>query len=320
VLKSPARLGDQRLVIVSILVCIPLGFSSASRHIRVHVLTWRCRYEGMVFLFSLALVLGLVAPGAGSSCPRTTTWCTRCRRSIRSRDRSPSRPVRVLHDPRGHVRQVRHAGEQERRADLRSDASSDVVEHFRPAADLVGNARHPVGSTKMQVKDGRYLVLPALKNQPGTPPPWNHYKCYDAWDRRWTSRWCCKTSLGADAGRDEPQALLQPVEKIMPDGSPTHPLPGGASGVLRAPAAAADGGTGDGVRPVRYVGRIPSRAVLAVSAAVKLQAVPNQPESWGRLSPCTANELIRRREKRRSISDRLFFAGLRRRGYARIVH
>ncbi len=36
------------------------------------------------------------------------------------------------------------------------------------------------GVQRWQVKDGRYLVLPALKNEPTMPPPWNHYKCYDA--------------------------------------------------------------------------------------------------------------------------------------------
>lgn len=30
------------------------------------------------------------------------------------------------------------------------------------------------------VGDGRYLVNPALKNEPGQPPPWNHYECYEA--------------------------------------------------------------------------------------------------------------------------------------------
>ena len=36
------------------------------------------------------------------------------------------------------------------------------------------------GDQVWQVKDGRYLLLPALKNTPGTPPLANHYKCYDA--------------------------------------------------------------------------------------------------------------------------------------------
>lgn len=36
------------------------------------------------------------------------------------------------------------------------------------------------GEQVWQVKDGRYLLNPALKNTPGTPPTANHYKCYDA--------------------------------------------------------------------------------------------------------------------------------------------
>jgi hypothetical protein len=36
------------------------------------------------------------------------------------------------------------------------------------------------GHQTWDVGDGRYLVLPALKDQPGDIPLWNHYKCYDA--------------------------------------------------------------------------------------------------------------------------------------------
>lgn len=37
------------------------------------------------------------------------------------------------------------------------------------------------GEQTWYVGDGRYLVLPAFKNQPGDDYPyWNHYKCYDA--------------------------------------------------------------------------------------------------------------------------------------------
>lgn len=35
------------------------------------------------------------------------------------------------------------------------------------------------GPQMFMVKDGRYLVLPALKDQFGPPPVANHYKCYD---------------------------------------------------------------------------------------------------------------------------------------------
>ena len=36
------------------------------------------------------------------------------------------------------------------------------------------------GTQTWYVTHGRYLVLPALKDEPGDPPPWNHYKCYNA--------------------------------------------------------------------------------------------------------------------------------------------
>jgi hypothetical protein len=36
------------------------------------------------------------------------------------------------------------------------------------------------GHQEWEVTDGRYLILPALKDEPGQIPLWNHYKCYDA--------------------------------------------------------------------------------------------------------------------------------------------
>lgn len=36
------------------------------------------------------------------------------------------------------------------------------------------------GHQNWNVGNGRYLILPALKDMPGAIPPWNHYKCYDA--------------------------------------------------------------------------------------------------------------------------------------------
>jgi hypothetical protein len=36
------------------------------------------------------------------------------------------------------------------------------------------------GHQTWDVGNGRYLVLPALKDQPGDIPFWNHYKCYEA--------------------------------------------------------------------------------------------------------------------------------------------
>lgn len=49
-----------------------------------------------------------------------------------------------------------------------------------PQSIWITTIENQFGNAIWQVKDGRYLVLPALKNQPGMPPPWNHYKCYDA--------------------------------------------------------------------------------------------------------------------------------------------
>ena len=34
------------------------------------------------------------------------------------------------------------------------------------------------GDQTLYVKDAQYLLNPALKNQSGSPPPFNHYKCY----------------------------------------------------------------------------------------------------------------------------------------------
>jgi hypothetical protein len=51
---------------------------------------------------------------------------------------------------------------------------------FDPQSIWWTTINNQFGEQLWQVKDGRYLLLPALKNMPGPPPTANHYKCYDA--------------------------------------------------------------------------------------------------------------------------------------------
>jgi hypothetical protein len=49
-----------------------------------------------------------------------------------------------------------------------------------PGEDRLVGLVNQFGRQDWVVGDGRYLVLPAHKNMPGWPEPWNHYKCYEA--------------------------------------------------------------------------------------------------------------------------------------------
>ncbi|UCG53504.1 MAG: hypothetical protein JSW58_08100 [Candidatus Latescibacterota bacterium] len=51
---------------------------------------------------------------------------------------------------------------------------------YDPQSSWWTTINNQFGEQTWEVKDGRYLVLPALKDTPGTPPLFNHYKCYDA--------------------------------------------------------------------------------------------------------------------------------------------
>lgn len=61
----------------------------------------------------------------------------------------------------------------------------DVVHHTwwkidDPQSAWQTSIENQFGVQNWMVKNGRYLLLPALKNTPGTPPIANHYKCYEA--------------------------------------------------------------------------------------------------------------------------------------------
>ena len=53
-------------------------------------------------------------------------------------------------------------------------------EFYQPQSVWWTTILNQFGEQYWQVKDSRYLLLPALKNTPGAPPVANHYKCYDA--------------------------------------------------------------------------------------------------------------------------------------------
>jgi hypothetical protein len=141
------------------------------------------------------------------------------------------------------------------------------------------------GQQRWQVKDGRYLVLPAFKNQPGTLPPWNHYKCYDAWGPDMNIPVLLHDQFGTrQLVATKPKLFCNPVEKIMPDGirypiiyPETHlacyelqpPQP------LGIPAIAFDQ---FGMWDMMLL-----EPCWLCLPTIKLQAVPNQPESWGKI-------------------------------------
>lgn len=49
-----------------------------------------------------------------------------------------------------------------------------------PQANKAVGLLNQFGHQNWNVGDGRYLILPALKDELGPIPVWNHYKCYDA--------------------------------------------------------------------------------------------------------------------------------------------
>lgn len=51
---------------------------------------------------------------------------------------------------------------------------------FNPQPEWLVALDNQFGRQDWTVTDGRYLVVPARKDVPGPPPPFNHYECYDA--------------------------------------------------------------------------------------------------------------------------------------------
>jgi hypothetical protein len=140
------------------------------------------------------------------------------------------------------------------------------------------------GQQRWQVKDGRYLVLPAFKNQPGTPPLWNHYKCYDAVGPAMDITVILADQFGVHQMiATNPVFFCNPVEKIVngvqyPIMDPhTHlacyelqpPMPLGANAM-----AFDQFGMWDMMLMEPCWLCLPS---------IKIEAVPNEPHTWGQI-------------------------------------
>ncbi|HOX27177.1 MAG TPA: hypothetical protein PLL30_15880 [Candidatus Krumholzibacteria bacterium] len=88
------------------------------------------------------------------------------------------------------------------------------------SVDLVGSGwivevENQFGDQVWQVMNPRYLVLPALKNQPGTLPQHNHYLAYEAVGQPVNLPVHLADQFGiADLVAAEPVYFLNPVEKI----------------------------------------------------------------------------------------------------------
>jgi hypothetical protein len=141
------------------------------------------------------------------------------------------------------------------------------------------------GQQRWMLKDGRYLVLPALKNQPGTLPLWNHYKCYDAAGPELNIPVVLQDQFGVrQMIATKPKLFCNPVVKIMPDGMHypiVYPEVHLACYELQPPQPL-------GIAAMAYDQfgmwdmTILEPCWLCLPT-IKLQAVPNQPESWGKI-------------------------------------
>lgn len=140
------------------------------------------------------------------------------------------------------------------------------------------------GQQRWQIKDGRYLVLPALKNQPGSPPPWNHYKCYDAFGPEVNIPVLLQDQFGTRSMvATKPKLFCNPVEKTV--NGIHYPIM-----YPEAHLACFE------LQPPQPLG-IPAMAFdqfgmwdMAILEpcwlclpTIKLQAVPAQPETWGKI-------------------------------------
>lgn len=140
------------------------------------------------------------------------------------------------------------------------------------------------GTQLWQVKDGRFLVLPAFKNQPGTLPPWNHYKCYDAVGPALNMPVMLVDQFGVyQMTATTPVLFCNPVEKCVDTGQypiinpEMHlacyllepPMPGGM------PAMAFDQFGDWQVTPME-----PCWLCLP---SLKLHTVPNEDSTWGKI-------------------------------------
>ena len=141
------------------------------------------------------------------------------------------------------------------------------------------------GQQRWQVKDGRYLVLPALKNMPGSPPLFNHYKCYDAVGPAMNIPVLLVDQFGTrQMVATNPRLFCNPVEKTV-NGIhyPTvvDPETHLACYELQPPMA-----YGLPVMALDQFGEwlvTPLEPCWLCLPTTKLQAVPAEPQTWGKI-------------------------------------
>ena len=155
---------------------------------------------------------------------------------------------------------------------------------FEPQSIWWATIVNQFGQQRWQIKDGRFLVLPALKNQPGPPPPFNHYKCYDAVGPEVNIPVVLVDQFGTrQMVATKPRIFCNPVEKTVngihyPIVNPeAHlacyelqpPMP------LGVPAIAYDQ---FGMWDMMLL-----EPCWLCLPTIKLQAVPNEPHTWGQI-------------------------------------
>lgn len=139
------------------------------------------------------------------------------------------------------------------------------------------------GHQEWDVLDGRYLVLPALKDEPGEVPLWNHYKCYDAvgepvlMQLDLLDQWGTYVSMAVD-----PVLFCNPCIKELADGerfeivTPEAHL---AVYRLEPPIPADNFATVYDQFGIREINAI--EAIWLVVPSEKLTVVGNETRSWG---------------------------------------
>ncbi|UCH83118.1 MAG: hypothetical protein JSW50_11695 [Candidatus Latescibacterota bacterium] len=148
------------------------------------------------------------------------------------------------------------------------------------------------GRQQWRVKDGRYLVLPAFKNQPGGgyPTMANHYKCYDAIgppvditvllvDQFYTYQMIAK----------DPVLFCNPVEKWV-DGN-MYPIayPDAHLACYRLEPIMT---TGWGALASDQFGMWQLELIepcWLCLPTLKIEAVPNEPSTWGKIKSLYSN-------------------------------
>jgi hypothetical protein len=141
------------------------------------------------------------------------------------------------------------------------------------------------GDQVWKVKDGRFLVLPALKNDPGTVPPWNHYKCYDAVGPALNMTVTLVDQFGTyEMMAMEPVLFCNPVEKCV--NGITYPI---IEPMTHLACYRLEPPTPASVQPVMMYDQFGDWQVTPLEPcwlcvpSMKLHTVPTHESTWGKI-------------------------------------